>query len=190
MLSSTDNYATVFTRPMTYNGENGTCSCGTSGFCSQPAAVYIARESILIAGIRVGCYPLNGVLQSTLDCLYDQECVDLLNTIFNMSTQFTALNGTLPSNFYLNETVYSLVEQLLVEKWQTVISYEKFFQACASSVCSFSYSQRVNSIYILTTLLGLYGGMNVSLRLLSPLLVHAFQLLVALRGNRVVPITN
>lgn len=113
LTTNMTSHLIIFTRPMTYNHENGTCSCGTFGDCSQPAAVY--TESIMIPGIRVGCYPLNAALQSTLECLYNQSCVDLLRDIFNISTSFSAIDYILPSQFYPNLIVYSLANELLVE---------------------------------------------------------------------------
>jgi hypothetical protein len=176
---------------MTYNHENGTCSCGTFGDCSQPAAVYTDTESIMIPGVRVGCYPLNAALQSTLECLYNQSCVDLLRDIFNISTSFSAIDYILPSHFYPNVTVYSLANELLVENWAIAVSYEKYFSRCASLTCSYSYSQRANLAYVLTTLFGLYGGLSISLRLLSPILINVFKRIVervmTFRRNIVMP---
>ncbi len=176
---------------MTYNHENGTCSCGTFGDCSQPATVYTDTESIMIPGIRVGCYPLHAALQSTLECLYNQSCVDLLRDIFNISTSFSAIHDILPSHFYPNVTVYSLANELLVENWETAISYEQFFSTCAAPTCSYSYSQRANIVYVLTTLFGLYGGLSISLRLISPILINVFkrsvERVMTFRANIIMP---
>lgn len=60
------------TQPMTYNHENGTCSCGISSDCSQPASIYENNTEIMfIPGIRV----------------------------FNISTSFFALNNQNQSKF-------------------------------------------------------------------------------------------
>ncbi len=69
----------------------------------------------MIPGIRVGCYPLNAALQSTLKCLYNQSCIDLLRDIFIISISFLAIHHILSSQFYPNATAYSLANELLVE---------------------------------------------------------------------------
>jgi len=55
------------TQPMTYNHENGTCSCGISSDCSQPASIYENNTEIMfIPGIRVNqllnVFMINSVL--------------------------------------------------------------------------------------------------------------------------------
>jgi hypothetical protein len=39
-------------------------------------------NSTLVKGFFVGCNPLEGLLQSTLDCLYDIQCLQLLTEYF------------------------------------------------------------------------------------------------------------
>lgn len=187
--------STVFTYPVTYDNENGTCSCGTDSDCSQPAAIYNDTKSIRILGIRVGCYPLNSVLQSTLECLYNQECIHLLLEIFNISqSSITAMTNTNSSVFNTNSTIHFLVNKLFIENWQRNVSYDRYFQLCSASSCSYYYSQRANFIYAFTTLIGLYGGLSISLRLLSPLIIKSFQKLKdklhLTRRNRVLPVIN
>lgn len=144
--------------------------------------------------MRVGCYPLHSVLQSTLQCLYDPECIDLLQNIFNISESFAAINNTSVSRFSANATIYSIADKLFIEKWQTNISYKQYFTTCAAKTCSYSYSERANIIYAITILIGLYGGLNISLKLLTPILMHIFQRIVErirrFRANRIMPIIN
>lgn len=187
-------HSTIFTHPMTYDHENGTCSCGAYGDCSQPAAVYNDRETIKIPGFRVGCYPLNSVLQSTLECLYEQQCVDLLRNIFNISQPFIALYNTTTGHFPSNATIYSIADELLIEKWYTSISYAQFFRICAVSRCSYSYSEKANVIYVITTLVGLYGGLTTSLKILSPIFIEILSRFVEKvkrwRANRITSINT
>jgi len=94
---------------------------------------------------------LNSILQSTLECLYDQQCVHLLTNVFNISQSFSPIdNHTNASCFSSNATLYSIVNQLFIENWQTNISY---------LINSFS-----QVVYVLTILIGLYGGLNISLK--------------------------
>jgi hypothetical protein len=54
---------------------------------------------------------------------------------------------------------------LFVETWQNTSSYSDYFSICAPLTCRYTYSQRNDANYILTTFLGLYGGLIVGLKL-------------------------
>ncbi len=53
VTTNMDPNLVIFTRSITYNHENGTCSCDTFGNCSQPTAVYTDTETIMIPGTQV-----------------------------------------------------------------------------------------------------------------------------------------
>jgi len=169
-ITDIESGSTIFTYPLKYQHENGTCSCGQDGDCSQPAAIYSENRSILIEGIRVGCYPLNSVLQSTLQCLYNQQCLHLLTDIFNITQSYTIFSNQSTKT----DTINTLANQLFIEDWQTNISYEKYFQICHATTCSYTYSERANVIYAFTTLIGLFSGLNISLKILSLIIVKLF----------------
>ena len=61
-------------------------------------------------------------------------------------------------------------------------------------MCSYSYLQRANLVYVLTTFIGLYGGLTISLRLLSPILIQFCKKMIMpikrLFENRIIPATN
>ncbi|UJR17785.1 hypothetical protein I4U23_004684 [Adineta vaga] len=40
-----------------------------------------------------GCYPLKSLIQSTLMCLYDQECIDPINTFETITTLIDLFDG-------------------------------------------------------------------------------------------------
>ncbi|CAF1482418.1 unnamed protein product [Rotaria sordida] len=85
-----------------------------------------------------GCIPLDSMRQSTLECLYNQSCVDAISfqpKIFRPK----ALNVSL-SNFSLNSTIGSLFDgSLFVEIWKNQSSFENYFTACKSQSLSYSY---------------------------------------------------
>jgi len=67
------------------------------------------------------------------------------------------------SSYRINTTVKELVAKLFIETWSTKISYDRYFIQCAPIVCSYSYIDNANPLYVATTLLGLYGGLSVVL---------------------------
>jgi hypothetical protein len=79
-------------------------------------------------------------------------------------TKCVALNISQPSQYKPNTRIGEIIENLLVENWNTFISFEKYFSACAPQLCTYSYEKRENFIFILTTLFSLFGGLTVVFR--------------------------
>jgi hypothetical protein len=146
----------LHTKPIVYNGS---CNCGLSSQCVQ--------ESLTMPGLMVGCYPLESLLKSTLQCLYKVSCLSLLQ---NVSQSFAPLNDSSPSRYRKNSTVELILNQLMVEQWNKSITYEKYYAHCAPSLCSYSYIERRPALQVLTLLLGLYGGLMIIMNLIALLL--------------------
>lgn len=141
-LPSLDIGATFLsTEPLSY----GSCNCAVSSKCTQPSR-----------NMTAGCYPLEAILQTTLHCFYDQQCID-------HTENFPALNRSAlaSSRFPLNATIELLLNDLMVEEYNVNLSYEDYFNQCEVSVCSYSYEGRQKTIDIVTSLIGLYSGLLV-----------------------------
>lgn len=65
-----------------------------------------------------------------------------------------------------------MIEQLMVENWTKFISYDLYFNSCAPQYCIYSVTERKDVVFLVTSLLGLFGGLNIALRLVIPLLVQ------------------
>lgn len=153
------------------------CSCGTNSMCSTVATI----NRWTVPGFRVGCYPLESLLQSTLKCLYDIICINTLkNSNRLLNKTFRPLQATLSSP---DATVQSLMDALMVDRWTTNITYEHYYAACAPLSCTYVVRERANPIYMITTIIGFFGGLNVSLKLIVHLFVKMTQRLV-MRGRR------
>ena len=48
------------------------------------------------------------------------------------------------------------------------INYEQYFTQCASNICTYSYSKHADLVYMITFILGAYGGLQTALRMLIP----------------------
>ena len=130
----------LYTTPLSYQG----CSCGISSKCTQTSR-----------GMMAGCYPLENLLQSTLQCFYNQQCID-------PNAYYQALNSSLIStHFHINSTIEVLLEELMVERYLSNVSYTQYFNQCSPTLCSYSYNGHSQTIDILITLLGLYGGLLI-----------------------------
>ena len=144
-------FSYVYKEPIVY----GTCSCATSTRCTQPSG-----------SMRVGCYPLEALLQSNLRCFYDQSCIDPSGT-------FQALNYSAHLTRYeLNATVESLLDDLMMEEYSLNVLYGSYFDQCAVSSCSYSHGGREETVEIITSIIGLYGGLVVISQWLTELLIR------------------
>ncbi|CAF3948357.1 unnamed protein product, partial [Rotaria sp. Silwood1] len=166
--------------PRLYN--NDTCNCVVSSTCQEP--LQIGPPNLILPGLVIGCSPMNALRISTLECMFSMNCV---NRILSYLNYYTELDGSLPSNFTpsttlpfiihpLNQSIPSrflptapigtLIDELFIEDWQNISLYENYFAACQPTMCQYKYIQRNNILLVVTSLLGLYGGLTVSLRFL------------------------
>ncbi|CAF4806061.1 unnamed protein product, partial [Rotaria sp. Silwood2] len=86
-------YSIANVAPLQYDD----CDCGYSAKCIKQSSIYgYPNLTVLfsIPGQYVGCFPLESLLQSTLECFYNQTCVDILHSylVFNSSMNVTALD--------------------------------------------------------------------------------------------------
>ena len=131
---------------------------------------------------------MESLLRSTLTCLYNQTCIQQINA-GNLSS-IHSLNASLSNRFMPNTTVEEMFTNGFVERWSFNVSYSKFFSECAPSYCTYTESQKKNTLQIIAILLGLYGGLTLILRLVVPNCVALFNrliLLVKSKNNRIVP---
>ena len=134
------------------------------------AVIYrLNTNSTPVKGMWTACYPLEGVLSSTLECYFDPACIELL---VSNATAFTPLNATETSQFPPNTTVQDLINELMLEQWSFDVSPENYYTQCAPSKCTYSYAHRNDVLAITTTIIGLAGGLNTALRLIVPWLVQ------------------
>ncbi|CAF3891815.1 unnamed protein product [Rotaria sp. Silwood1] len=159
---------------------NGTCNCAVSSECQAP--LRIGPSDLILPGLFVGCLPIDGLRMSTLECFFSSNCI---NTILNYLEYYTlpdkseSFNFSLPAVLPLvvnplNESISSrfssvtpigeIIDELFIEKWENITSYESYYAACAPTICNYKYSQRRGVLYVITSLLSLYGGLTMSLR--------------------------
>jgi hypothetical protein len=151
--------------------DNG-CSCGLYPNCTSQASFIETNSSkiIPIKGLKIGCTPSESFRLSTLECFYDQSCINLIRqytnytSLMNSSNSSIALSATM-SRFSINTTVVELINDLFVEEWATSINYSSYYEQCSPLLCTYTYSQKVNALYTITLLLGLQGGLTIVLNI-------------------------
>lgn len=158
-------YSRITTRPVVY-GQN--CSCATSLECTQP----VFLDNQVVPGFLLACTPIEVLLRSTLICLYNATCFQMILNFQNISN-YQPLDNTVKSRFSLNSPMKELVFDMFMEDWSVNISYASYFDQCQPKSCSYVILEGPDFISVISIILGLYSGLRVILRLLSPLMIHA-----------------
>jgi hypothetical protein len=168
--------------PRSYGDSN--CSCGTNSMCVSSGVI----DGSIVPGFLVGCYPLESLLQSTLECLYNITCINRLKKA-NQPSNMTIhpLNSTLS---FPNVTVQSLMNVLMVDRWDSSIAYDHYYAMCAPLSCTYVITDQGNPIYIITTIIGLCGGLTVALEVIVPVLVKIGRYLIMCHRRRIEPVVD
>ena len=166
----------VPTQAIIYDNE---CSCGLYRDCtSQANFIGInSSENVPIKGLKIGCTPSESFRASTLECFYDLSCIHLIQQYTNYMNSLNPTNFLTPlsanrSRFSINTTMATIINELFVEHWTTTINYSSYFEQCTPLLCSYTYIQQLNSLYTVTFLLGLEGGLTIVLEWICPKIVR------------------
>ncbi|CAF0862999.1 unnamed protein product [Adineta steineri] len=168
--------------------EDSSCECRSKGNqCIYPAGAFYNWTSFeldmpeknyppprfQIPGLMAGCTPLDSIRQSTLECLYNQTCINAISLQPEISRP-QALNRSL-TRFLLNTTIGSIFDEaLFVESWQDKSNYENYFSACAPQSLSYSYEKRFHFRTILTLSLSAFSGLVIVWKLITPIFLKIF----------------
>ena len=147
------------------------CNCMVSPWChSHMHVYYVGRGNFYdyfdIPGFFVGCYRLEALRKSTLECFYNQTCmysIDDAIQIENIRFNFTALNVT---DNLANETIDSVVRNLFVDKWSENISFDNYFMVCAPQSCTYEYTRGRNLVFLITAVIGIFGSLPTLLKII------------------------
>jgi hypothetical protein len=155
------------------------CSCALNANCTTQAGFVTSNstEILPIKGLKIGCTPSESFLASTLECFYDISCINLIQQqmgiIDKMDTSDIPLSLSVnTSRFPINTTIIDLIQNLFIENWSTTINYSAYFGQCAPTLCSYTYIQKLNSLYTVTVLLGLCGGLTLALQWICPNVIY------------------
>ncbi|CAF1440027.1 unnamed protein product [Adineta steineri] len=181
----------AYTKPLSYDDK---CSCGLYSNCTTEANFIEGNFSkiIPIKGLKMGCTPSESFLQSTLECFYNQSCIDLIqkrtNINNNLTYSFVSLSTTNTSRFLINTTIDKLIEHSFIEEWKRTINYSHYFEQCSPLICSYTYIKKFNLFHTITALLGLQGGLTIILQWISPKIIRIINKIYQYRKKRINPI--
>ncbi|CAF0864402.1 unnamed protein product [Adineta steineri] len=122
----------------------GECNCGQAyDSCIEPMGIYkydgYVRETIYtISNFFMGCYLVEALFLSTLECFYNKSCMTDLDKFFhsprNESWIFSALNASLSQ---ANKSIESIVNELMVDDWSESVNFSSYYYKCAPILLAF-----------------------------------------------------
>jgi hypothetical protein len=172
--------------PNTYtsdNSGNGSTSCSCRSYpstCGQPTGIYpVSGYNALlfsVPGLWIGCYIIESLFRSTLECYFNQSCIDEIYQL-TASTAAYPFNATAmiynSSNTQYNITakIQDIIEELMIEQWNDQISFNSYFEQCNPVFCLYTYNKRGDLAFVFTTTIALIGGLTTILKIIIPPIV-------------------
>jgi hypothetical protein len=152
---------------------------GVSGFYDDvnihPSTSPPAMLIMSIPGLRSSCMPVDAILSSSLECFYDQACIDTIIPYLRIPTNFIAMDILAASHFPINSTIEAIVDELMVEDWNFNVSFDRYYNHCAPASCTHSKIEQRRFLYVLFTLIGLLGGLCTGLGVILPPVVRVIR---------------
>lgn len=139
--------------------------------------VYLQVDTLLttVNGFQSGCLPFGSLLLSTLECYSNQSCLNnIMNYLPTSNTSFEILDSSILNGSTPTTLIGNLADELMVEQWSIEMNYSRYFAACRPLSCSYTYTERFSILYIVTTLVGLLGGLITILRVVCPQFTQIF----------------
>lgn len=161
------------------NRNDPECFCGVISNCYSSIGFYRlyaeetegvfysrVRPSARVTGFKVGCYALDGLLSSTLECFYNSSCLTTLLTYFPTSniTSLDVLDVN-QTRYLPGKTIETIVNALFLEQKSTRMTFSAYYSTCAPYLCTYKVIRYASFLQALTTLLGIYGGLTLVLRI-------------------------
>jgi hypothetical protein len=156
------------------------CACIPSLFleCYQNTVIHDNGTTYNISGMFQAWFPLQSLFVSTLECFYNDTCLSQIIQYINKTlspTNFTTLKSSSNNSQY--DKIESLANNLFIQSWNNESSFESYFNQCYPLTCQYTYERQLDFIYIVTTIIGLIGGINTFLQLILP---HVVNLVVSI----------
>ncbi|UJR11723.1 hypothetical protein I4U23_015904 [Adineta vaga] len=164
----------------------GICSCKSNRSCPIPGNIYskkifekfdiydlnVLEPEKTLSGIIIDCIPLQMTFSSSLECFYNQSCLNILFSSYENQLNISILDQSIPSRFNSTTKIEYLINELFIEEIFKEINYTKYYYQCLPDICNYIYVHRFNWIYTLTNLFSLFGGITAVLHSITPLLLR------------------
>ncbi|CAF1508838.1 unnamed protein product, partial [Adineta ricciae] len=157
-----------------YNYSN--CLCSLSSTCFIQSSIPYSHKAppFIVPGVYQGCYVIDGLFRSTLECFYDQSCIDKVQfyAVSTITFRAQAMYPLTKSRFLINSTMGEIIEELMIEEWNWTPKYEYYYNECQPIECKYSYETEGGIVYIVTATIGVIGGLFTALKIAVPFCVN------------------
>ena len=147
------------------------CNCALSGTCIDNSSLFNGPSNTRVfnvTGFYAGCYTVEALLRSTLECFYNQSCIDGLQlNLFPLVLKYVpALNSSFTTQYFENSTIEHLLTNLMIEEWNATQLYDRYYVECQPIRCTYTIKTRNDVIYTITSMIGIIGGLSKVAKLL------------------------
>ncbi|CAF3816042.1 unnamed protein product [Rotaria sp. Silwood1] len=170
-LNNNESLIIVQNRMFTDIQASFTCSCRTHIDCKMESVISNESEVLSpdlfgptddvilmkIPGMSHSCLPINTILLSTLECFYNQTCLNHLLSFLPTNETFTSISDLVQNRHELKSTIQTIMNNLMIEEWMIDISFKKYYNQCASKTCTYFKNEKYDWKSVLTQLIGLLG---------------------------------
>lgn len=183
-----------------YQIRGGICVCSADDYCPMYSGIYNTTDRTQatdgrtfyaanpeapllfeLPNIGAGCYPYSSLIESTLECFYEQSCIDLLQPYIH---GLSLISPLAVSRFPRNTLIETILNDLLIESWNEVTNFIRYYQACSPHSCVYSYHRRFNLLYVIAAILSLFGGLKTVLYTVTPFLIRLARQIQKLKHRR------
>ena len=152
------------------------CSCAYNSTCTSIAGIYHNASPLLtwnVPGFYIGCFIFEALRQSDLHCFYSQTCLDDLQSHWESSQvlQLQLLDPSALHYFDVMTSVGVIIDRLMVDVWNWTNSHGNYYGVCQPKECSYTKVARNDVVSIVTTVIGLIGGLVTALKVIVPRVV-------------------
>lgn len=102
-----------------------------------------------------GCY--------TIESFFDQTCLD--------DFKVQLIPADLTSQYFPTTTIEDLLNNLMVEQWNIIRSYDRYYNECQPIECIYTIETRNNAIFIVTRLISIIDGVIKICKIINPILI-------------------
>ena len=179
------------------------CVCAFDLHCQTPSIVSshgelhgIGDSPYNVSGSIIGCFIVDTLLRSTIECYYSESCLALHSSRIKSSLSAVGLDDQVyqanllvynpaTSRFPPDTLISDIVKQLMVEQWNPVFDFDRYYNSCAPIKCVGPQTANF-SIFLVTmiTLISSLGGLATLLRFIIPVVIKIIIKLSQLNAKR------
>ena len=100
----------------------------------------------------------------------------------------TTLDSGRPSRYSPNTTMDKVLEDIMVETWNWTLKYADYYRECGVEACSYTVPTTNDRIFIVTTVIGVMGGIWTAFKLMVPKVVFTLYYVRRKWRNRAVDV--